>query len=160
MHPRLRKAVDYRTCHFADTSTGYNHFVSKHIAKKAKRMTAQMKPNIFNPFDPISIIAFLEIFKPASNFNEVREGAVMWLYHSSMNKTSSAVLNARLSAERTVNKHSRSASCTPRYFNTYTQLFDLSFKKYVTDDFIANTNFKVARFSQPSGTMPSDMLNS
>lgn len=62
-------------------------------------MTAQMKPHPFNPFDPISIIGFLRNFKLACDTNGVYKDLVMWLFHFLMNETTSAVLNARLSAD-------------------------------------------------------------
>lgn len=71
----------------------------------AKCMIAQMKPNIFNPFDPISIIRVFKNFKLACDTNGVHESPVMWLFHLFMNMTASVVENVRLIAERTDKKY-------------------------------------------------------
>lgn len=60
-HPvsrRFEKAVDYHSYRLADTSTKYDRFVSKYIAKVAKRMTARMKGHTSKPIDPISVTNF------------------------------------------------------------------------------------------------------
>lgn len=69
-------------------------------------MTALMKSHIFNPFGSILIIGFLNR-KVICNTDIVHEGTSMWLFHFFMNKTASAVVNARLSANGAVKKHSR-----------------------------------------------------
>lgn len=71
-------------------------------------LTGQIKPHVFNPFDSILIIGMLKIFKLGCYFKGVHEAAAMQLFHFVTNSSASAVLNARLSAERTVKKRSRS----------------------------------------------------
>lgn len=109
-HPvnhRSKKLVDCRTARLADILTKYYCLVSKNIAKIEKQTTAQIKPHTFNSFDPMSIIGFLKNFKLACDTDGVHEGASMWLLHFVVNKTASAVVNTRLSAEHTDERHSR-----------------------------------------------------
>lgn len=66
----------------------------------AKRMTAQMKLHKFDPFDPTSIARFLKNFKPVCDTNGILKGAAMSLFHFLMNRSASAVINARRSANK------------------------------------------------------------
>lgn len=62
-------------------------------------MTAQVKPHTSILFDTISNMVFLRRFKLACDSNGAHKGASMCLSHFFINITTSAVLNARLSAE-------------------------------------------------------------
>lgn len=55
-------------------------------------------------------------FKLACDRNGVCKGAAMWLFHSFMRKTASAVLNARLSDEDIVAKNRLYASGKSSYY--------------------------------------------
>lgn len=93
-----------------DISKKYNWLFSKFITKTEKPMTAQMNGHAFSLLDPITVIRVLKKFKLASDINGVHKGAATRLFHFSMNKTVFAVLNARLSAERTEKIYSWSAN--------------------------------------------------
>lgn len=75
----------------------------------------------------------------------------MWFYCFFMNKTSSAVLNAQLSADLGTRKHSRSTSNKTRYFAILPQLVHFLLKRYTTSEVIAQTDFRITRFGQLSG---------
>lgn len=79
--------------------TKYDRQVSEYIAKRAKRMNAQMKSHTLHHFEPISIIGFLKNFKLAYDNIDVLEGAFMWLFHFFKIKTAFAVLSACLTAD-------------------------------------------------------------
>lgn len=79
----------------------------------------------------------------------------MWLFHFFMNKTASAVQNARLSAHSTDEEHSRSTRDKKRYFNTYPQVANFLLRKYGTDEVIAKSECDIMRFAQPSNMTPS-----
>lgn len=117
----FKKAVHYHTYCPAETSTRYDSSDSKHISKIVTSMTAQISPHTFNSFHQISIIVFLKNIKLACDTNGQHKDAFLWLFHFFMNKTESAELNPRLSAERTDVKYSRSVSHETKYFATYTQ---------------------------------------
>lgn len=110
-------------------------------------MTAQMKPHPFNPFDPISVISLLEMFTLARNTNVVHKRTAMWLFHFFMSKTTFAGLAARLSADGTDEKYSRSASGKTRYFTNYLQEVYFLLKKYATYESIAETESVNMRFA-------------
>lgn len=66
------------------------------MAKRAKRLQAQTKSSIFNPFDPISIIALLLSFKLVCDTNGIDEGAAIWFIHFFMKEETAAALNSRI----------------------------------------------------------------
>lgn len=51
------------------------------VAKMAKRMSAQIKPYSFDPFDQISILQFLNNCKPAFDTNGFEEEPAMWQFY-------------------------------------------------------------------------------
>lgn len=66
----------------------------------SKGMTALLKLDIFDSFDPISIILFLFNFKLACDTNGKHEDAANWLSNFFMKKPTSAVLNTKLASKR------------------------------------------------------------
>lgn len=121
----------------------------------AKRMNAQMITPMFNPCDPIPIISFLIWIKLASDTNGVREVSAMWLFHFFINKISSAVQNARLSADVTDRKYSWSVSCKTKHFATFLQVLNVLLEKYATNEVNAETESEITRFKRPSNMTPS-----
>lgn len=97
----FKKDEYYRTCHPRDTLTKYIRLVSKYIAKTEKQMTVRIKDGTFESFNAILAIRFLKSFPLACNKNGVHKGAAVRLFHFFKIYTASAVINARLSAERT-----------------------------------------------------------
>lgn len=120
------------------------------ISKLARRMTLQIKPHTFDPLEPISIIDFLKICKLFCDTSEVHKGAAMWPSHVSMNSNASAVLIARLSADGTDKKCSRSASGNPRYFTTYSEVVQFLRKKFTADRSNTKNKSDIKHFAQPS----------
>lgn len=76
----------------------------------------------------------------------------MWLFHLFINKTASAVRNARQSADSTCREHRQSAGSINRYIITYLQLVNFLLKKYATDEAIVETKSDITRCTQPSET--------
>lgn len=74
----------------------------------------------------------------------------MCLFHFFMDKTVSAVLNARFSVDGTGKKNSRPDRDKITYFTTFPQVVHFFLKKYATDDVITETAYDVTRFAQPS----------
>lgn len=102
-------------------------------------MTAQRKSPTFDPLNPISILGFLNSFKLACDANGNHEGTAMWLFHFSINKSASKVLNARLSADHTNEKVSRKTTVKSKYLATYPQVVYFLLAKYATNEIIAET---------------------
>lgn len=73
-------------------------------------MSAQLKPDIVIPVDPVSTTVYFISSKLACKPSVVHEVAVIWLFHLLMNNTDFAVLNVRLKAEPTDKEHSWSVS--------------------------------------------------
>lgn len=55
-----------------------------------------MQSNIFDSYDPISIISLLSSFKLPSDMNNIYEEAVIQLLHFFMKKRGTALLNSRM----------------------------------------------------------------
>lgn len=92
---RFKVAVEYQTYLLGNIFLTYDRTVLKNVGEMAKRMTNQIKSYIVDPFDPILILGFLKNFKLAYDTNSIHEGATVWLSYFLMNKSASAVLNAR-----------------------------------------------------------------
>lgn len=105
-----------------------------------------MKLHAFSPFHLISIIGFLKSCKPACDTNGTHEGEAMWLLHSSMNKTASAVLITLLNSDGIGKKLSWSTSDKKRYLTTYQQVINVLQKRDVTDEVNAETESNIRRF--------------
>lgn len=106
MNCRFKKAIDYCTYHLTDFPAKKDRSVLKNIAKLAKWISAQIKPNPSRPFDTISIIEFLKKFILACDTGGVHGSAAVWLFHFFWIKTTSTVLNTWLSADSTDQYHS------------------------------------------------------
>lgn len=96
---RLRKAVDLCTYRLDSRSaeSESDHTDLENMSKISKHMTAQMKSHICDPFDSVSIIGFLCKFDLACDTNGIRQDAVTSLFNFFKMKSTSAVLNTRLS---------------------------------------------------------------
>lgn len=79
----------------------------------------------------------------------------MWLFLVFMNKSASAMVNARLSADGTDKEHSRWTSGKKRCFTTYSEVVNFLLMKYAADEVIAETEFNITRFVQSSNMTPS-----
>lgn len=69
----------------------------KHIVKWVSRLQAQVKSQISDPMDPVSITWLLNAFNVVCIINSTHEGAAMWLFPSFMSKSTAPELTARLS---------------------------------------------------------------
>lgn len=112
----------------------------------------RMKLHTFDHSDPRAIAGFLENFKPTCEADEIHKGAAVWLFHFSVNKTVSAVLDARLYAESTDKNNKRTTNGKTRYFTAYPREFIPLLKRYETYGVIAETESRETSFAQPSGT--------
>lgn len=110
LNHRFKKAVHYHRYRLADVVKKYDRSACKYVAKMVQHRNAQMKLHTVNSFERIETIGIPNNFKSACDTNCVQEGAAMWLFYVFMNKSASAVVNERLSAEVTGRKYHRSAS--------------------------------------------------
>lgn len=65
----------------------------------AKRVTVQIKLNIFDPFHPVSIFGFALYFKIDCDANDIHEGATSCLLDFLMRKSASNVINRRFASK-------------------------------------------------------------
>lgn len=124
MSTRFPRAVEYRTSQLKNKFSKNDHIVSKNIRKKLTCMTAQMSPNTFDRFDPLSIIGFRSSFKFAFGINEIHEGAAMWLFYFFVKKLTFSALHTRLASE-----HNARTIITSRGITTTTSTY-LKIVKY------------------------------
>lgn len=104
-HP-FQEVLWYRTYHLPDESSHYGDEVAWSIAWWAKCLQVQMRSQILDFFDRISILSFLFAFKLAFDLNGVHKGAVIWLLNGFKNCFAAVTLSTR-----TVLK---SKQCKPR----------------------------------------------
>lgn len=81
--------------------------VFENVVEIEKCMTAHMKPHTFDQFGFTSIIEFLKNIKLAFDTDGILEGQARGLFLYFIEKSISAVLNPRLSADRTTRSFSR-----------------------------------------------------
>lgn len=86
VYHRFKRVVDYCTYHLEDTFTKYNRSLSKHVAKKAKWVTAQMETHVFNTIDPVSIVTILKNLRLLCYTIGVHEGRPVCFFYSSVRK--------------------------------------------------------------------------
>lgn len=74
---RYEYALHYPTYRLVARSSQYAGDDGKIIAKWASRLQAQMRSNLFNAFDPISVIRYLSVFKWTCDTNINHGGATI-----------------------------------------------------------------------------------
>lgn len=85
----------YGSCCLADQSQHYDDDLARHIAKMAKRLEVQLKLQMFDGSNPITILSFLLAFQMACDTNITHAGVSMWLFPSFVKKPACAALSAR-----------------------------------------------------------------
>lgn len=122
-NPRLKKKkVKYGTYGPARTMKKYNRSVSTYMAKNAKQITAVSKPHSFYQLVPKSVVKFPKALELLFDTKVIYKDVATSRYEFFMNETASAVLNAQISALRTVKNHSQSGKCKIRYFARYSRV--------------------------------------
>jgi len=151
VNTHFRRALDYRTYLLNDRSTKFNSGVTKQIAKMVRRMDVQMKSQIFDPVDPITILSFLPAFKTACDSNGIHEGAAMWLFQYFVKKTTKAAIVARTTAGSTGDGKTPGSHLT-----NYPAVVQFLLKTYATDEVIAEADAEINRYRQPDRMSPPD----
>lgn len=150
---RFRRAVNYRMYQLANKWSKYNYTVSKNIIYMVKRMTGQMKPHTFDPFDPILIIGSLRNIKLACDTNGIHECAAIWLLHFFMKTSVSSALHSRLASNQKARTRVSSRAKTTT-LSTYPQVVNSLLRTNATDENIADLEDAITTFSQPPGKTP------
>lgn len=73
--------MNYETYWLADLYQCFDKLVAKRIAKIAKELEAQLKPQLFDWPHRIIILIFLPAFLMALNMIQFHEGVLIWLFH-------------------------------------------------------------------------------
>lgn len=110
----LGTAMGYHSYRMADRSQYYDDGVARHIAKMGRRLKVQLKSQMFDGSDPITILSFLPAFQMTSDKNRVHEGADMWLFHFFRKKPAGAEFNAKkclTSSRRSCQKGNLTSYC-------------------------------------------------
>lgn len=98
----FRLAVNGRSNLFENTSQEYQ--VNK-ISKFFKSLQVKIKSNMFDPRNPVSILSFLNQNRVACDYNDIKEGAKMWLFPHFLKKPSNIALTVCLRLVRTGPKY-------------------------------------------------------
>lgn len=145
----FRLVMDFHGYRLADRSTHYKEQATNHPANWASRPQVQMKSELFEIMDQISIIGFIHAFKTAGDNNRVQEGAPMWLVILFIKKTPAEALAGRLSL-----KHRSSHGSVPEVMLTsYVQVKSHLSDTDATYDIIAVTDIEIVRFTQPKNML-------
>lgn len=145
----FRKTVDYRTCRLERRSTRHDQTVLKNISKTSKRMTPQLKLQIFDSFNHIYIIWFLCNFKLACDTIGIHEGPAIWFFNFFVKKSASIALKTRLASKHKSQTWMPSVVKTTK-LSLYPQVVNYLFQTYGTDENIADTEDAITAFSLPS----------
>lgn len=81
------QVLNYRNDRLANKSSKNDRRISNYIDKQVKKVKSQLKANLFDKNDRISIIGFGPIFKLACNTNRIRESAAMYVLPYYINGT-------------------------------------------------------------------------
>lgn len=154
MKTRSRQAVAYRTYRLENESTKYNHTVSKNFSKILKHVNSPMKSHTCDPFDPISMIGFLCIFKLVCDTYGIHEDATIWLISFVMSKSAAAALNTRPASKHKAQTRIPSAGKTT--MNTiYPQVVNNLLRPYAMKENIAGAEEEMTMFIQTLNKRPS-----
>lgn len=75
-----RRALDFHTYRLHYRSSRMNSYGKYKVDSRKKRLIVEMVSHLFNPDEPISIMDFLQTFKPASNSLVIHEAATLFLF--------------------------------------------------------------------------------
>lgn len=92
---KYQKDVEYHSYHHIHKSQRYRDNVGFKIRKMLKRSTVQMKDQVLNGKDPISVINFMNAFKWVYHFSSIQEGAAICLFREFMNGSSIVAIKPR-----------------------------------------------------------------
>jgi len=116
-----------------------------------RRMEVQLKSQIFDPMDPITILSFLPAFKTACDSNGIHEGAAMWLFQFFVKKTAKAALSARTTTVSASGGKTKASQLT-----SYPAVVQFLLRTYATDEVIAEADAEISRYRQPDRMSPQD----
>lgn len=88
-------ALDCRSYCLSTKFQPYDDDVASRFAKMARQLQVQLKSQMFEGSDPISILDSLPTFQIACNTNGIHKDEEMGLFHFFMKKPAGAALNAR-----------------------------------------------------------------
>lgn len=108
-----------------------------------------MEPHSFDPFHSLSLdLGISDVnFKPAYDANGIHEGEARWLFYFFVNKSASAILYARRSADSSNGKSSRKTTVKSMYLTTCPQVVNFLIEKYTIDEIIAKTVSAITKFA-------------
>lgn len=73
-------AVEYCSYYLANRSQHYDEHLTRHIVKMTKRLEVQLKSEISDRSDWITILSFLQEFQMACDMNGIHEGSAVLLF--------------------------------------------------------------------------------
>lgn len=92
---RFCDALDHQIYPLADKSSNYDDRPSKSVTTWTKWLQVQLRTNLFDSLDFISIISFLSTFKLACDTNGTHKDSAIRLLHFFMKKPAAVYLNSR-----------------------------------------------------------------
>lgn len=144
----FQKKVDYNTYRQMIKLSNYGSIVFKNISKILNHMTAKIKPRIFNPFGPNSIIRILCNFKVACDTNGIYEQAAVWLFHVFRKESFSSTLETLLVWKREARMNVKSTGKSSR-LGTYQKEVYYFLRTYTTVESIAGNEEVITKFTNP-----------
>lgn len=94
---KFSAALDFNGYRVGDRSSFNDDQVAKRGARWASRLMVQMKMQIYDGVETISIMEFFQGLKMASNNNGIYERAALWLFPHFMKNSAAAPPTLRLS---------------------------------------------------------------
>lgn len=109
-------------------------------------LQAQTKPQIFDTMYHICIVWFLHAFYIAWGNLNIHKGAATWSFQYFLKKSAAAALSVRLRLKSKWLQY----SIKEGVLTTYCQLHNHLLDKYVTENFISETDGKITHYVKPS----------
>lgn len=151
---RFQEAPDYRTYLLEDRSFHNDDKVARSVAKWSKPLQVQMRSQMFNSFDQISILRFLSAFMLPCYSNGVYEVGGLCLLHCFVKHHDAAALNEWIALKSKSHKRQKQGTVT-----SYCELVDYFLGTHATDRVIAKTDTGIMQFTQASNKSPTKYAN-
>lgn len=119
-----------------------------------KGLKFQLKSQIFDRSDPITILGFVPAFQMMCDMNGLHKGVTRWSSHHFTKKSAAAVPSARPCPT------SSCKSLQEEYLTSYFEVISYLLSTYATDDKLADADAEIIKCKQPQDLNAVDYLQS
>lgn len=124
----FRRVMDFHIYRLKNCTEHYDSSVLEQLAKWIEPVEKNMKDKMFDPRDPITILAFLSAFRTSCDKNGISEGVAKWLFQVYMKEPAKSDLHRYMPSPLAANENGQCKLWTYAHVVTYLLL------RYATDD--------------------------